>query len=136
MEAHWSDPYVGRLYVDVEFDCAELARTAQAEVFGRMIRLPTERLYQGLTGVAKVRAMHNQLSACRDDYAIPTDTPAEGDAVLIVSRGRLDHIGLYCMIAGEPWVLHAAAGIDQVVRTRLRHLELYGYRLEGFYKWK
>jgi hypothetical protein len=134
--AHWSDAYVGLPYVDGEFDCAELARTVQLEVFRRAIDLPTERQYLGLDGVAKVRAMNAQLAACRDDYGVQTSTPQEGDAVLIVSRGRLDHIGLYCLINGEAWVLHAASGINQVVRTRLRELPLYGYSLEGFYAWK
>lgn len=134
--AHWSDQYVGRPYIEDEFDCGELARRVQAEAFGRAIDLPTERGYRGLSGVAKIKAMHAQISLCKDDYATPTDRPAEGDGVLLVSRGRVDHIGIYCLIGGEAWVLHAAAGADQVVRTRVRELALYGYAVEGFYRWK
>jgi hypothetical protein len=136
MPSHWSDAYIGRAYIDVEFDCAELSRLVQAEVFHRVIALPTERTYRGLTGPAKVRAMRDQLAACKDDYGVRTSAPVDGDAALIRSRGRIDHIGTYCLIGGEPWVLHAAAGINQVIRTRVRDLELYGYALEGYYTWK
>lgn len=133
---HWSDRFVGVPYVEETFDCGELARTVRAEVFGQPIELPRERDYAGKRGVARVRAMRDQIAAHRDDYATPTVTPCDGDGVLLQSRGRLDHIGLYCLIGGEAWVLHAAAGIDQVVRTRVRQLELSGYRLEGYYRWK
>lgn len=135
MASHWSDAYIGRPYVEGEFDCAELARLAQAEVFGRAIAMPSERVYLGLDGAAKLRAMRDQLAACKDDYGTPTDAPEDGDAALIRSRGRIDHVGIYCLIGGEAWVLHAAPHCG-VVRMRLRQLDLYGYHLEGFYKWK
>ncbi len=133
---HWSDAYVGLAYIEGAFDCGELARTVRADVFGRAIDLPTERGYRGLTGVAKVKAMHAQIALCKDDYATPTDRPEDGDGVLLVSRGRVDHIGIYCLIGGEGWVLHATSGADQVVRTRVRELALYGYAVEGYYQWK
>ena len=133
--SHWSDAYVGRTYVEDEFDCADLARSVQAEVFDHELHLPAERWYAGLSGPQKLQAMHDQLQACQRDVATPTDAPREGDAVLLVSRGRIDHIGIYCLIGGEPWVLHATSGANQVVRTRLRQLDLYGYKVEGFYRW-
>jgi len=133
--AHWSDAYIGIPYVEGEFDCGELARRVQAEVFGREIKLPSERWYAGLTGAAKLAAMRDQIHALQADYASQTDSPVEGDGVLLVSRGLIDHIGIYCVIAGEPWILHGTSGADQVIRTRLRQLDLAGYRLEGFYRW-
>lgn len=134
--AHWSDAYVGLPYVEGGFDCGDLARKVRAEVFDQAISLPSERLYVGLSGVAKVRAMHRQIELCRDDCATPTAMPRDGDGVLIQANGYIDHIGIYCLINGEPWVLHAALDARQVIRTRLRELPLYGYRVEGFYQWK
>lgn len=134
--AHWSDRYVGRPYIEGTADCAALAQDVRAEVFGRPVALPAARDYIGKEGIAKVRAMNAQIEAHALDYGTPTDCPADGDAVLLVSRGRLDHIGLFCLIGREPWVLHAATGIDQVIRTRVRELHLYGYRVEGYYQWK
>lgn len=134
--SHWSDTYVGLPYIEGEFDCAELTRVVQADVFGRVIDLPMSRLYSGLTGLSKIAAMREQIGLCKDDYAARVAIPKEGDAVLLISRGRIDHIGIYCLIGGDAWVLHATTGPNQVIRTRLRELKLYGYEVEGFYAWK
>lgn len=131
---HWSDRYVGRPYGE-GFDCAELARLVNREVFGRDILLPASRWHAGLTGAARLRAMRRQIAACTDDCARRTEAPAEGDGVLILARGRPTHIGLYCLIAGVPWVLHAAQGPGQVVRTRLRDMARLGWPVEGYYQW-
>lgn len=143
MMSHWSDAYVGRPYVEGEFDCAELARTVNREVFGRAIRLPAERWHAGKAGAARLMAMRAQIEDGKADYGVPTDAPQDGDAVLLYSRARLAHIGLYCLIpqglpsvvGGAAWVLHAADDARQAVRTRLRELERLGYRLEGYYTW-
>lgn len=134
--AHWSQRYVGRNYAEAEFDCADLARLVLREVFGREIRLPSERWYRGKSGRARVRAMNEQILSCRDDYAARTETPGEGDAVLLLSRGRNDHIGLYCVIGAEPYVMHCAdRPVGQAVLCRVRDLPARGYAVEGFYKW-
>ena len=138
MAAHWSDAYVGRPWVEGRFDCANMACAVQAEVFGRRLGIPTERDYLGLAGLAKLRAMRGQLRSLKDDYADRIDEAAaqEGDGVLLIGRGKPDHIGILCLIDGARWVLHAAAGPLQVVRTRWRELGLYGYAIEGCYRWK
>lgn len=128
---HWSVRYVGRSYVEGTLDCAALAALVNREVFGREIALPAERSF-GLRGLTR------QIEALKDDYAAPTDTPREGDGVLMVSRGRLEHIGVYCLIDGQPWVLHAHRGAGQVVLSRLRDLDNQGLKLAdpGFYRWR
>jgi hypothetical protein len=126
---------VGRQYVEGQFDCADLARLVNREVFGREISLPQDRDYDGKEGAAKVRAMKAQIAAQKDTYATATDTPAEGDGVLIVSRGHSCHIGLYALVAGEAWVLHAASNAMQVVLHRVRDLPSKGYTVEGVYRW-
>jgi len=127
--AHWSDRYVGQPYVPGENDCAELAARVQREVFGREIALPSERAF-GLRGLTA------QIDAARDDYGTRTDSPADGDAVLMRCRGKLSHIGVYCDLDGVGWVLHAVRNAGQVVRHRLRELPLQGLAVEGFYRWK
>ncbi|MCE5182349.1 MAG: NlpC/P60 family protein [Betaproteobacteria bacterium] len=126
--AHWSDKYVGRPYIEGEQDCAVLAEDVQREEFGRQISLPTER-------AAGLRGLSRQIESLKLDYAVPTDTPAEGDGVLMIGRGNLDHIGIYCVIGGTAYVLHAASNARQVVRHRLRDLPGQGLPVEGFYKW-
>lgn len=123
---HWSDRYIGLPYS--EQDCAELAARVQREIFGRAIRLPSVR-------ATSLRGLTRQIEALKDDYAQRTDRPVDGDAVLMVSRGRLEHIGVYCDIAGQAWVLHAMQNAGQVVRHPLRALAQQGLAIEGYYRW-
>ncbi|HFD81043.1 MAG TPA: hypothetical protein ENK05_11745 [Gammaproteobacteria bacterium] len=126
--AHWSEKYVGLPYVEGEMDCAGLAREVQRREFGRVIDLPSER-------APGLRGLHRQIEALKTTYATPTGSPQDGDGVLMVSRGALDHIGIYCDIGGEPWVLHAMRGCAQVCLHRLRDLDGLNLTVEGFYQW-
>lgn len=133
---HWTDPYVGRRYVEGAFDCGELARVVQREVFDREIRLPAARDYDFAGGpLEKFRLMAGQIERCKDDVAERVDVPQEGDGVLLVTRGYRQHIGLHCAIGGERWVLHASDGTGQVVLQRERDLPLRGAAVEGYYRW-
>lgn len=127
--SHWSDRYVGQPYVPDEKDCGYYAELVQREVFGHELRLPSERAY-GLRGKSK------QIESLKLDYGVPTHTPQDGDGVLMIGRGKLSHVGVYCLIEGVAWVLHAARNAGQVVRHRLRELPLQGLNVEGFYRWK
>ena len=62
--------------------------------------------------------------------------PVDGHPVLMVCRGRLQHIGVACRLAGEWWVLHADEDFGAVIRQRLRDLPPVGIKVEGFYRWK
>jgi hypothetical protein len=132
---HWAERYVGRPYIEGEFDCADLARLVQQEVFKREIRLPASRDYAGKEGMAKIRAMSGQIEACKLDYAGPVATPVEGDAVLLISRAASSHIGTWCAIGGEGYVLHCTSRSKQAVLQRIRDLHLFGLKIEGFYRW-
>jgi hypothetical protein len=123
---HWSARYVGLPYA--EADCAALAARVQHEVFGRAILLP----YQREPGL---RGMSAQIERLKADFAKRIEAPIDGDAVLMQSRGRLDHIGIYCIIENEPWVLHSARNAGQAVLHRLRDLGTQGLTLEGYYRW-
>lgn len=124
--AHWSQKYVGIPYS--EADCAELAVRVQAEVFNRNIALPTERA-EGL------RQLSCQITELQEDFAAPTYSPADGDAVLMIGRGRINHIGIYCVIEGVPFVLHAMRNAGATCLHKLRDLKNVGLELEGFYQW-
>lgn len=126
MAAHWTEQYVGRPYS--EHDCAALAVLVQREVFGRDIQLPNERAV-GLRGISK------QINSHKVDFALRTEVPADGDGVLMIGRGRLNHIGIYCLVNGAPWVLHAMRDANQVCLHRVRDLATHGLTVEGFYQW-
>jgi hypothetical protein len=135
--AHWTHAYVGLKYVPGEFDCGALAERVQREVFGRAVRLPSERPYLAAeTPADKFEARAAQIQAEIDNFVTPAETPSEGDAALIWARGYLQHIGVCCFIQGELWILHAASSKMHTVLQRASVLEARGLRIEGYYKWK
>jgi hypothetical protein len=123
---HWSIKYVGKPYA--EADCAELAVEVQHVEFGRCIGLPCERFGGPF-------ALSDQISRHQGDYAERTESPQDGDAVLMRARGRLNHIGIYCDIGGQPWVLHAMRNAGQTCLHPLADLEKLNLQVEGFYRW-
>lgn len=132
---HWTERYVGRPFVEGSFDCGELARTVQREVFGREVPLPSERWYAGKEGAERLRAMAAQVEGTIASLAQRVPEPREGDLVMMYSGSRVMHAGIYCVLVAEPWVLHAAERMGQVVLTRVRELADKGYKLEGYWRW-
>ena len=129
MPAHWSDAYVraGLKYEAGVFECAALVEQIRREVFKHDVHLPRDS-----SAAASVRGalIRHHLP----DYCAPADAPADGDGVLLRARGRPQHVGLYCDIAGEGWVIHNIE-IWNVTRMRLRDLPRWHIGIEGFYKW-
>lgn len=127
MSGHWSDRFVGLPYIENTADCASLAVLVQKEVFGKEIILPNRE--------CGLRGMSSQIANLQADYAEKTDSPVDGDAVLMYCRGRLFHVGVYTQINGVDWVLHSLKNAGMVCRHRIRDLEKYNLAFEGFYRW-
>ncbi|OVE49462.1 hypothetical protein [Chromobacterium violaceum] len=125
---HWSDRYVGRDYVPDTNDCAVLACSVAREVLGRDIQLPGARR-PGPFGRNALIHQH------QDEFARRVDAPADAQPVLLIARGRAQHIGVMCQLAGEWWVLHADESAGFVLRQRLRDMARQGYQIEGYYEW-
>lgn len=138
---HWTDKYVGReCGPHIGFDCADLCELVQREVFGRTICLPSDKHYKQHPSnmpVARFHAMAQQIELSKSDYAVRTETPVEGDGVLIYTRGYKQHIGVYSYTQNEPWVIHASdlKRGPQVVFQRVRDMIARGLKIEGYYKW-
>lgn len=126
---HWSQRYVGRPYAAGVYDCAALVEAVQREEFNRALSLPAER-------PAGWRSLSALIELQKANFAAPTTSPVDGDGVLMVGRGYLNHLGVYCVIGGRPWVLHNMKRAGAVVLHRARELERYGLRIEGYYRWK
>ena len=135
--SHWAERYTSTqlAYKDGEFDCADLVRLVRSEIFRHEIKLPKSREYVGKRGEAKLDAMAAQIRHVKADYAMLTHMPREGDGVLLISRGKPGHIGVYCVINGEPWVLHNASNAKRPVLHRIRELDRQGLAVEGYYRW-
>lgn len=129
MNEHWSSQYIGRPYVDGTYDCAHLLADVQQNVFHRRVEFPIE------------RADHIFLTARKIDEhkthylePITEEEAQDGDVVLMVCLGRLSHIGVLAVIDGVRYVLHNLKSSGNVALHRIRDLERYALKLEGFYK--
>lgn len=125
--SHPAEQYVGIPYDENEFDCADLVVQVQRELFGRDVRLPNGR----------PRGVRGQLALgdLSKSYGTRTETPVDGDLVLMLHKGAAGHAGVYFRIGGEPWVLHANETNGMAVLHRLRELPLWGAQVEGVYRW-
>ena len=129
--AHWSESYIGQPYIVNTADCARLLTRVRREVFKLPVPEETEvERFQSRLGRV------GQLTDLVGIYGYPTDQPAEGDAVLMVCAGRLSHIGVFCIVNNEKCVLHAMENAGMVVLHRIRELDKYFLKVEGYYKWK
>lgn len=124
---HWAEFYVGLPYV--EYDCAQLCAKVQLAQFGKTLSIPTQRP-EGIRGVSEL------ISDLRDDFAVKTSYPEEGDAVLMIGRGRINHIGIACFINKQLYVLHAMRNAGMTVLHKVISLGDIGLKVEGYYKWK
>lgn len=125
--AHPAEAFVGVPYDAETMDCADFVALVRQQLHGHQVVLPNGRP----RGVAGQRA----LGALSQPYADPTDTPEDGDLVLM-RRGRLWHVGLVYRIGSERHVLHAMDETSCSVLTPVRDLPALGLRFEGFYSWR
>lgn len=117
-------------YCEDSMDCADLVVLVQRELFGREVTLPNGRP-RGVRGQAALATM-GELSR---EYGVRTDTPQDGDLVLMRDQGRLGHAGVYFHLAHEGWVLHTNERNGCSVLHRVRDLPDWGCPVEGFYRW-
>lgn len=111
-------------YCQRTFDCADFVVLVERELFGREVALPNGRPRGGKGVLA--------LGDLSQSYARPTDSPKDGDLVLM-RDGPGWHAGVYVHLAHEPHVLHCRAeGGGHSIAQRLREVPL---RIEGIYAW-
>ena len=77
-----------------------------------------------------------QMQDLVNEFGLRTENPQEGDAVLMICRGRPSHVGVYCIVDKEPCVLHAMENAGMVVLHRIRELNRVFLSVEGYYTWK
>ena len=129
--AHWSDKYIGQPYSRGDADCARLLCQVRREVFGLPVPDDAE-----VERAASRLGRAAQMADGVDEFGVRVGAPNEGDAVLMLCRGRPSHIGVFCLVDEEPCVLHAMENAGMAVRHRLRDLPRVMLSVEGFYRWK
>ena len=140
---HWAEAYVGRPYVEGRHDCADFVVAVLRERFGREIALPAHEPVDGARASLQARATgvrqwDAQIAALKGQYAAPTDAPREGDGVLMAAAARRrcigHHIGIWCAVGAESYVLHCLKGTGSIFHP-LRDLGRRALALEGIYRW-
>lgn len=123
---HWSDGYLDIPYR--ELNCAELVERVLREQLGRDLHFPLRE---------NNNLFHQSalITAYARDFAIPIATPSDGCAVVLLARGRMAHVGLYCLIGGVGYVLHADSSFGSSTRPPMTRMVPPRYRIEGFYEW-
>ena len=128
---HWSAKYIGQPYEAGSADCARLLSQVRREEFHLPVPDDVE-VDRSESRLGRVGQMADLISA----YGIQTQTPKEGDAVLMICAGRPSHVGVYCVINQEAHVLHAMSNAGMVVLHKIRELDRVFLKVEGFYQWK
>lgn len=129
--AHWSEKYIGQPYEVNYADCARLIAQVRKEVYNKPVPTDIE-IERSASRLGRLGQMVDLVALC----GVKTDEPKEGDAVLMLCRGRPSHIGVYCVIDGEPSVLHAMENAKMVVLHKIRELHRVFLSVEGYYAWK
>jgi len=124
---HPAEAFVGMVYDEDRFDCADFCAHVRRELYGHDVRLPNGRP-RGEEGQIAL----GELSKA---YAVPTDKPVDGDLVMMKRRAGVGHVGLYFRIAGEGWVLHSNETNGESVLQPIRDLHTWGAIVSGYYAW-
>lgn len=129
--AHWAEQYIGSEYAVNTADCARLLSKVRKEQFNMPVPddIEIERAVSRLGRVGQMQDLVNE-------FGLRTENPQEGDAVLMICRGRPSHVGVYCIVDKEPCVLHAMENAGMVVLHRIRELNRVFLSVEGYYTWK
>jgi len=128
---HWTERYIGQEYETGTADCARLLARVRHEEFGLPVPSDIE-VERAASRLGRVGQMEDLVS----EFGVKTASPVDGDAVLMVCRGRPSHIGVFAMVGGEPCVLHAMENAGHVVLHRIRDLSRVLLSVEGYYAWK
>lgn len=123
--AHWTARYLGISHADL--DCGQLVELVLREQFGRDVSFP-RKTDDDLAHRSALIVSHAA------EFATPIDEPIDGCGVLMWSRGRRAHIGLYVVVDGIPYILHSDQPTGGSVLSPLHRLPAW-YRIEGYYAW-
>lgn len=116
--------YVGIEYCESTMNCAEFVKLVELKLFQREVRIPS-----GSPRGARGQIMLGELSK---PYGVRTESPTDGDFVIMHGKRRGWHVGVYFHICHEGYILHCA---DEAKRSELTPVREIGSPIEGYYKW-
>ena len=122
---HWAEKFLKIEYKDM--NCSKFVEHVLRNQFGINYSFPQS---EG--------SLFNQSQQIRDampSFCTKTDSPKEGDMILMHGRRRMCHVGIYVRIGITDYVLHTESSIKTAALHPLKNLLFFGYTVEGFYTW-
>lgn len=119
-----------RKYLQIEYkkmNCSKFAEFVLRDHFKREFTFPQSK-----------GSIFNQSKQIRDNipkFAKKTESPKDGDLVLMHGLRRMCHVGLYVNINGIDYVLHCESKMTCSALHRFRDLTTMGFSVEGVYSW-
>lgn len=111
-----------------EMNCAEFIEYVLRDHFGKEFNFPQSK--------GSIFAESLQIRECLPKYVTRTDDPEDGDLVLMHGKRLMCHVGLFVKIGITEFVLHTDANMKSSSFHNIREIKNYGYKLEGYYKWR
>ena len=122
--------YWVRKYLSVEYkdmNCSKFVEYVLRDHFKKDYSFPQSE--------GTVFAQSAQIKANVPMFCEKTESPKEGDLVLMHGIRRLCHVGMYLESNGIQYVLHCEKNMGCSAVHRAKDLIRYGYSIEGFYTW-
>lgn len=122
---HWTSKYIKIKHE--EMNCAEFVEFILRDHFKIDYSFPQSK--------GSVFEQSNLIKKSIPEFTVKTDTPKEGDLVLMNGVRSLCHIGLYVPLKLENFVFHTESRLISATLQNVKDLTSYGYSVEGFYTW-
>lgn len=123
---HWTTKYIGKPYNERTNNCAHLVIEVENQTFGKQVDIVVP---------DDTNTFDEAIETQRCLLAEKINNPEEGDAVLLISKQRPSHIGVYAVINGEPYVLHSLENRG-VCCHKISRLHCLNMEVEGYYRFK
>jgi hypothetical protein len=125
----WTNHYVGREWTDT-YDCAELVMDVLRTHYGKVVAVPSSRTYY-----KPGDNLNNVIDGYVQSLLEKVTPPKDGDVVLMQNGNALNHVGVYTLISGIPFILHNIENVG-VVCQKPREITKYSLKIEGYYRLK
>lgn len=125
---HWSCKFLSIPYA--QLNCAEFVEYVLKKQFGITFYFPQNR--------GSVFSQSADLKKYIKRYVHPekTDSPEEGDLVVMNGVRKMCHVGILVKIKNDFFVLHTQKNLGCACLHKLKEIKNYGLNLEGIYKWQ
>ncbi len=125
---HWSRKYIGKQYIDGEYDCLDFVLEVLSAEYGvKTSIIPNH----GSCTLDQQRQIKDRV----DDYSIVMDNPVDGCAVLLKQGLRCRHLGIYYIRKKVGYIIHNSPCAKSVVQVPAYRISEHGCEIDRYLKW-